>query len=461
MIFALLAVLQDSVTPALRPFVRTAAPVIALTNVRVIDGTGAPARTGQTIIISQGRISAVGDAGATPAPAGAEVLDLAGRTVMPGYVMVHEHMYYPAGNGMYPWHGWSFPRLYLAGGATTIRTGGNMHGYSDINLKRQIDAGVLPGPDIDVTAPYLNGPGLPIAEVKALRDADDARSMVDYWAGEGATSYKAYMQITRAELGAAAAAAHAHHLKITGHLCSVTYREAADLGIDNLEHGFLASTDFVANKQPDKCPPSANQSLLDVDLNGAPFQDLVKHLIAKGVAITSTLTVFETFTPGRPRAPDRVLDAMLPEARDQYLRTFGTIATNPQSPYARLFPKAMAMELAYARAGGMLVVGTDPTGYGGVVAGFANQRAVELLAEAGFSPLEAIRIATLNGATYLGRQDRIGSIVVGKQADLIVVNGDPTARIADVEKVEIVFKRGIGYDAEKIFASVKGVVGLK
>lgn len=459
--FLLLLALQDSVTSALRPFVRTAAPVIALTNVRVIDGTGAAARIGQTVIISQGRISAVGDAGTTPAPAGAAVLDLAGRTVMPGYVMVHEHMYYPAGNAMYPWHGWSFPRLYLAGGATTIRTGGNMHGYSDINLKRQIEAGQLPGPDIDVTAPYLNGPGLPLAAVKALRDADDARGMVDYWAGEGATSYKAYMQITRAELGAAVAAAHTHHLKVTGHLCSVTYREAADLGIDNLEHGFLASTDFVANKQPDKCPLTANQSLLDVDLNGAPFQDLVKHLIAKGVAITSTLTVFETFTPGRPRAPDRVLDAMLPEARDQYLRNFGTIATNPQSPYARLFPKAMAMELAFVRAGGMLVVGTDPTGYGGVVAGFANQRAVELLAEAGFPPLEAIKIATLNGATYLGRQDRIGSIAVGKQADLIVVNGDPTARITDVEKVEIVFKRGIGYDSEKLFGSVKGVVGLK
>ncbi len=151
-----------------------------------------------------------------------------------------------------------------------------------------------------------------------------------------------------------------------------------------------------------------------MDLNGAPFQDLVKHLIAKGVAITSTLTVFETFTPGRPARPDRVLDAMLPEARDQYLRTFGTIAATPQSPYAKLFPKAMAMELAFAKAGGTLVVGTDPTGYGGVVAGFSNQRAVELLVEAGFTPLEAIKIATLNGATYLGRQDRIGSIAVGQ-----------------------------------------------
>ena len=461
MLLLLATLLQDSVTAQLRPFVRVSAPVIALTNVRLIDGTGAPAKTGQTIVISQGKISAVGDAASTPAPSGATVVDLAGRTVMPGYVMVHEHMYYPSGGGTYPWHGFSFPRLYLAGGTTTIRTGGNMQGYADINLKKNIEAGLLPGPDIDATAPYLNGPGLPIAQVKALRDVADATKMVEYWAGEGATSFKAYMQISRAELGAAVTAAHARKLKVTGHLCSVTYREAADVGIDNLEHGFLASTDFVANKQPDRCPGNANQSLIEVDLSGAPFQDLVKHLVAKGVAITSTLTVFETFTPGRPRAPDRVLDAMIPEARDQYLRQFGLIAGNLQSPYAKLFSKAMAMELAFAKAGGTLVVGTDPTGYGGVVAGFSNQRAVELLVEAGFTPVEAIKIATLNGATYLGRQDRIGSIAAGKQADLIVVNGDPTARFADVQRVEIVFKRGIGYDSEKIFAAVKGVVGQR
>jgi enamidase len=362
---------------------------------------------------------------------------------------------------VYGWQGWSFPRLYLAGGVTTARTGGNVQGYADLNLKRDIDAGRVPGPDLDVTAPYLNGAGLPIAQVKALRGPEDARAMVEQWAGEGATSFKAYMQISRAELAAAIGAAHHRGLKVTGHLCSVTYREAADLGIDNLEHGFVASTDFVSGKEPDRCPPNPNQSLLSVDLGGPVFQDLVRHLVARKVALTSTLTVFETYTPGRPRAPDRVLDAMLPEVRDQYLRTFAQVAVNRQSPYANLFTKAMAMEREFAKAGGLLVVGTDPTGYGGVVAGFANQRAVELLVEAGFTPVEAIRIATLNGAVYLGRQERIGTIAVGKQADLIVVNGDPSTRIEDIRRMEIVFKRGIGYDSEKLFAAVKGTVGLR
>ncbi len=461
LLLTLTAVLQDSVTPQLRPFVRTAAPVIVLTNARVIDGTGAPPRANQTLVIERGRIAALGDGPSVSVPANAEVVDLAGKTVLPGFVMLHEHMFYPAGAGVYTWQGWSFPRLYLAGGATTVRTGGNMQGYADLNLRRDIDAGRLPGPDLDVTAPYLNGPGLSIAQVKALRGVEDARRMVEYWADEGVSSYKAYMQISRAELGAAIDAAHRRGLKVTGHLCSVTYREAADAGIDNLEHGFLASTDFVAGKQPDRCPSNANRSLLDLEPAGQPFQDLVRHLVAKGVAVTSTLTVFETFTPGRPRAPDRVLDAMAPEVRDLYLRGFGQTATNQASPYIRLFPKAMALELAFARAGGLLVVGTDPTGYGGVVAGFANQRAIELLVEAGFTPVEAIRIATLNGAIYLGHESDIGSVAVGKRADLVVVQGDPSVSITDIRRVELVFKRGIAYDSEKLFAAVKGTVGLR
>jgi imidazolonepropionase-like amidohydrolase len=120
----------------------------------------------------------------------------------------------------------------------------------------------------------------------------------------------------------------------------------------------------------------------------------------------------------------------------------------------------MAFERAFAKAGGLLISGTDPTGYGGVVAGFSNQREVELLVEAGFTPLEAITIATLNGAKYLGREQRVGTVAAGKQADLIVVHGDPSANIADIENVELVFKDGVGYDPAKLIASVRGKVGL-
>jgi len=447
---------------AVRQYVSVDAPVVALTGVTVIDGTGAAPLGRATVILRDGRIAAVGDSAAIAIPAGADVHHLPGHTVLPGFVMVHEHMFYPAGGGVYSQLSYSFPRLYLAGGATTIRTGGSMSGYADINLARAIEEGRVPGPRIDVTAPYLNGPGLPIQQVKALRDPADARRMVEYWAEEGATSFKAYMQISREELRASVEAAHARGLKVTGHLCSVTYREAADIGIDNLEHGFLASTDFVPDKEPDACPGgnAGQQALMAMDPSGPEMQGLIRHLIERNVAITSTLTVFETFTPNRTPIAAGALEAMLPETRIQYLRTRANIADSDQSPWPDVFSRAMQLEKAFADAGGLLIAGTDPTGYGGVVAGFANQRAIELLVEAGFTPVEAIRVGTLNGARYLERDEAIGSLAVGKVADLLVVQGAPETRIEDIRNVRIVFKDGVGYDPERLRDDSRGRVGL-
>src|SRR3954468_5406984 len=442
-----------------RGFIKTDAPVIALTHARIIDGTGAPAKEDQTIVIRGENIAAAGDAARVQAPAGATTIDLTGKSVIPGLVMVHEHTYYPTGPGVYGQLGLSFARLYLAGGVTTMRTGGNTNGLMDIELRKQIDAGTQAGPAMDVTAPDLTGPQ-GMLQMHALTDADDARRQVAYWAGEGATSFKAYMQITRDELKASVEEAHKRGLKITGHLCSVTYAEAADIGIDNLEHGFLASTDFVANKQLDTCPGQAagQRTIAALDEKGAPFTSLVKKLIDKKVALTSTLTVFETFTPGRPMPPG--LDVLLPQLKEQFEQNYQRTARNAQSLYATLLPKAFALEHAFAAAGGMLIAGTDPTGGGGVIPGYSNQRQLELLVEAGFSPLEAIRIGTLNGATYLGRDARVGTIAAGKQADLVVIDGDPSKTIADVRKVDTVFKQGVGFDPAKLIASVSGKVGL-
>ena len=444
---------------SVRAFIKIDAPVVALTNVRVIDGTGAPARESQTIVVRAGNIAEMGDASRVRPPEGATVLDLTGKSVIPGLVMVHEHLYYPTGPGVYGQLGESFVRLYLAGGVTTMRTGGNVNGFMDLKLKQLIDAGQQPGPAIDATAPYLNGPNS-FLQMRDMKDAEEARRHVAYWADMGATSFKAYMQITRVQLGAAVEEAHKRGLKITGHLCSVTYSEAADLGIDNLEHGFLAATDFVPEKQPDTCPGQGGgqRTIAVLDENGAPFKALVKKLVDKKVALTSTLTVFETFTPGRPMPPG--LDVLLPQLKQQFEEAHQRTSRNAQSTYATLFPKALALERAFAREGGLLIAGTDPTGGGGVIPGYSNQRQLELLVEAGFTPIEAIRIGTLNGATYLGRMARVGSIAVGKQADLVVIAGDPSTTIADVRKVETVFKQGIGFDPGKLIASVSGKVGL-
>ncbi|MEO6222760.1 MAG: amidohydrolase family protein [Vicinamibacterales bacterium] len=450
---------RPAIGNGIRQFVTVDAAVVALTHVRVIDGTGAAPRADQTVILREGLIADIGPSASTAAPEGARVMDLTGKSIMPGMVMLHEHLYYPTAGGVYGQLGESFVRLYLAGGVTTMRTGGNVNGFMDINMKRLIEAGSKAGPAIDATAPYLNGPNTFI-QMHSLKGPDDARRQVNYWADEGATSFKAYMQISRADLGAAIDEAHKRRLKVTGHLCSVTYSEAADLGIDNLEHAFVASTDFVSAKQPDVCPGQGvgQQTIAALDENGEPFKALARKLIDRKVTLTTTPAVFETFTPGRPLPPG--LEVLVTPLREQFEQGYARTAKSAESVYARLFPKAMKLDLAFSKMGGTLVAGTDPTGGGGVIPGYSNQRTIELLVESGFSPVEAIKIVTLNGAEYLGRGNTVGSIAVGKQADLIVIAGDPSSTIADVRKVELVFKQGIGFDSARLIASVSGRVGI-
>lgn len=450
-----------TVSPATRSYVVFDTAVLALTHARVIDGTGAAARDEQTLLIRDGRIAAVGAGNDIAIPSGAQVVDLAGKTVMPGLVMVHEHLYYPVGSGTYANLTESFSRLYLAGGVTSMRTGGNMNGFAELLIAKSTARGDKPGPFIDATAPYLEGPGMGFNQVNPLRDTTDARKLVTYWAEQGATSFKAYMNISRDALRVAAREAHVRGLKITGHLCSVTYREAADAGIDDLEHGFFAMNDFVPNKPLDTCVGrggAATQSMATQDPESPAVQALFQHLIARKVAVTSTLTIFETFTPGRPMPAG--LDVLLPTLREEYERRHAATQRNMQSPYLKAFPKGMAMERAFVKAGGTLIVGTDPTGGGGLVPGFSNQRALELLVEAGFTPLEAIRIGTLNGAEYLGRGALTGSVAQGKLADLVVLDGNPAVRIGDVRKVQWVFRQGVGYDPTRLIESVRGKAGL-
>jgi imidazolonepropionase-like amidohydrolase len=295
-----------------------------------------------------------------------------------------------------------------------------------------------------------------------LSSPEEARQFVNYWADRGATSFKAYMHITRAELKAAIEAAHKRGIKVTGHLCSVTYEEAAELGIDDLEHGFFVNTQLDPEKKPDVCPPTIGlPTLIKMTPDSAEAKALIAKLVKHRVAITSTLPVFESNVPGRPPLRQQLLDTMTPEARQAYLYARTPPASLPPRPFGPLdaLKRTMALERAFVAAGGLLIAGPDPTGNGGVLPGFGDQRAIELLVEAGFSPVEAIQIGTLNGAKYMGRDDHIGSITVGKNADLVVVQGDPATRIEDIEKVEVVFKDGVGFDSAKLLASVKARYG--
>jgi imidazolonepropionase-like amidohydrolase len=461
--------MNQAPTSERQQFIRAEAPVIALTHVRVIDGTGAAPVEDQTIIITDGKIHSIASSPNAKIPPGAQTMDLNGYTVLPGLVGMHNHMFFPMGGSppMYSNMGSSFPRLYLALGVTTIRTTGSVAPSTDLEIKKLIDAGRMIGPKMHITGPYLEGKGSFTPVMHELTGPEDARRMVNFWADQGATSFKAYMNITRDELRAAVEAAHKRGLKVTGHLCSIGYREAAEIGIDNLEHGLLADSEFVTNKQPDKCPNGVSTSLRQLDLSSPSAQETIRTLVAKKVAITSTLPVFEAGAPlaqsgiGAASAVlnPRVLNVMNTDARVRYLAARARIPAD--SPTAALVRKSMDFERAFVAAGGLLIAGLDPTGNGGIVAGFGDLREVELLVEAGFTPLEAIKIATFNGAKFLGEDASIGSIANGKQADLMIVKGNPATNIADIEKVEIVFKDGVGYDSEKLIQSVQGLVGIR
>ena len=459
---------RPQLSPAVRDFVKIDAASVALTHVRVIDGTGAAPRENQTVVFTDGKITAIGDFANTPITGGSKVLDLTGYTVIPGLVGMHEHMYYPSPSGppaMYPEHATSFPRLYLAGGVTSIRTTGSLEPYADLEIKRAIDEGKMAGPKMHITGPYLEGAGAFAPQMHQLKDADDARKTAEFWMEQGVTSFKAYMHITPEELAVAVKAAHARGIKVTGHLCSIGFREAAAMGMDDLEHGLVVDTEFFSGKKPGVCPNAqeADKEMAEkLDIESAPVQEMIRDLVAHHVAITSTLPVFETFVPNRAPITKRVLDAMLPEASIAYLARRSAISDNAANSFwPALFKKEMQFERDFVKAGGLLIAGLDPTGYGGVIAGFGDQREVELLVEAGFTPLEAIHIATSNGAEYLGESDRLGTLAVGKAADIVVIHGDPSVNIADIEKVEIVFKNGVGYDSAKLIESVRGLVGLR
>lgn len=462
----------QNLSPGVKRFIRVNAPVVALTHVRVIDGTGAAPRADQTVLLSGGKIAAVSDAASASIPKDAQVLDLHGYSVIPGLVGMHEHMFYPAGDAIFHEMAISFPRLYLAGGVTTIRTTGSIEPYTDLLLKKGIDGGEIPGPHMHVTGPYLEGPGSFTPQMTELKTPDEAVATVNFWIDRGVDNFKAYNFISRAVLGAAIEAAHKRGVKVTGHLCSIGFREAAALGIDDLEHGLDVDTEFFSGKKPDQCPDESAvvEEMTKMKVSDAPIQDMIQDLVAHHVAVTSTLPVFELFVADKTPLQQRVLDVMSADAQNQFLENRvrldlprhdpKTGAVVPR-PWAKGFAMDMEFERDFVKAGGLLLAGLDPTGIGGVIPGFGDQREVELLVDEGFTPVEAIKIATYNGAQYLGELDRIGTIAAGKQADIVVIKGDPSSKVDDIEKVDIVFKDGVGYDSVKLVESCRGLVGIR
>ena len=438
-------------------YVAVDAEIVALTGATLIDGTGGPVRRGQTVVIEGNRIAAVGADGAVDIPDGAEVMDLTGHTVIPGMVGLHNHLYYTAAGGRAAQLTYSAPRLYLGSGVTTVRTTGSRQPYAELNLRAEIEAGRAPGPRIHITAPYITGGG-GISGMTMLESPEQARRFVRYWAAEGATWLKAYTRISSEALGAAIDEAHAQGIKVTGHICSVSFTEAVALGIDNIEHGLPTNSDYYPGRGKDECPRDIMAQALTVDVNSPEVAHTFRTMIDAGVPMTSTLAVYELFFQGRPVRDQRTLDAMSPAVREDYLADKARIDEIGRDPAGLL--NAIAYEKAFYDAGGVLAAGVDPTGNGGALPGYGDQRNYELLSEGGFAPVDAIRVLTANGAQVLGEDD-LGTVERGKIADLVILSGDLTADPSVIRNVTVVFKDGVGYDSPRMLEAVRGLVGIR
>ncbi len=439
-------------------YVTVSAPAFVLRNVTLVDGTGGPPQRGVSVVVEEGRITQVGTN--VDVPTDADVLTYSGHTLIPGLFGLHDHMFYTAAGGRGAQMTFTGPRLYLGGGVTTIRTTGSRAPYSEINLKAAIEAGREPGPRIHITAPYITGPEGRVT-MTHLTSPEQARRFVAYWGEEGATWVKAYTNIRRAEMAAVIDEAHERGMKVTGHLCSISHSEAVDLGIDNIEHGLSTNTDYHPSKESDRCPANNNMVALNVEVRGPEVEATFRKMIDAGVAMTSTLPVSELSYPNRPTKDPRALEAMAPEVRAAYLAERDRIDNDPNPRLTvDLLENAMAYEVRFVEMGGLLAAGVDPTGRGGALPGYGDQRGVELLVEAEFTFPQAIQIASLNGAKVLGVDDELGSIEVGKIADMVLLRGDFTGDPSIIRNTVTVFKDGVGYDSRALLDEVRGRVGI-
>jgi len=438
---------------ALKPYVSVSGPNVLLENALVFIGDGKLPLPNYSILISGEKISAIGPIGSITPPKHTHIINLKGYSILPGIVGLHNHTHMPGVTLMK----YTAPRLYLASGVTTIQTTGSANALGELELARLIDNGDVPGSTIFPTAPYITGPDGNAVMDKPINEAE-ARTFVRKWAEKGVTWFKLYRHTNPEIAKVIIDEAHRLDLKVTGHLCSITFREAALIGINSIEHGFDAATDFVDNKPVGECVGSRN-SKINLDMNGQDLTELIQILVTEDVTITSTLAILESGFAHRPQAEARALKAMSPQNVKRYeVRQLRIKENASKTSTPSYWNRIIQFERQFVAAGGHLVAGADTGRH--ILPGFGDQRNLELLVESGFSVPQTIQIMTHNGAVTLGIGEDVGLLKIGYQADLIIVPGDLMSDPSSLKSAEIVFKKGIGYNPQILISDVEGKIGL-
>ncbi|WP_375578632.1 amidohydrolase family protein [Marivirga tractuosa] len=443
--------LNNVLADSLLPYVKYNMDVIAFTNATVVDGTGNSIKTKQTILIENGLFKTIDNNSTVNIPEGAEIIDLKGKTIIPGIIGMHNHLHIPR----FPYVGDVASKLYLASGVTTIQTCGAASAEKELSLSKNIANGTQIGPDIIPSAPFITGEG-GNPNMIIPRNEQHLRDTIQYWINQDMKWFKVYRNTKPEELKIIIDEVHKNKGKVRGHLCSITFAEASEMGIDGIEHGLNSTSDFRSNKELGMC--NGGREYMDELIIDSPEVNRLQQLmIDNDVVLTSTLSIFEASIPNRAYADERSIKAMSQYLKKQYeeRRTNFDNQLKDSTRNKRL-KRIMEFEYQYFKMGGLLCSGVDAGRH--VIPGFGDQRNFELFIEAGFTTEEAIQIMTSNGAKALERTD-IGSIEIGKRADFVILNGDLKKEASTITKVETVFKKGIGYNPELILNETNGQFG--
>lgn len=424
--------------------------VLALVGGSVIDGTGAGPQPA-TVLIRGDRIEAVGPE--VRIPRSAEVLDIAGNTVVPGLIDMHGHMYAVGGNQFE-----AYAALFLAGGVTTTFSPADFDPEGMVVFRDRVARGEAVGPTVLTAGPYFDHDPSMVGWIEGVGSVEEAISKFESWK-DRIDAVKVYTNITEEELGALADVAHAKGLKMTGHLGGqVPTLRAIELGIDGLEHGIFAISEISDAGQAD---PLNDQycALAEVDLDGPVMETLIRAMVENGVWITPTIVTLQSIHPAFEPPVEGWLDYLSPELGEMMAQAPAYL----DEEGAACLDAALANQLEFVRRvhqrGGLVVAGTDPVSPK-LVPGYGLHAEMANFVRAGLSPLDAISLASRNGAVALGLADEIGTLEPGKRADLVVVQGDPTSDITRIGSTVWVFKAGVRYDPTVLRESAKGKIGL-